>query len=99
MPNQELAEELHNLNIRQFEKRKVHSSFIDNFWGADLADMQLISKLMKKLVFLLCIIDIYSKYVWVVPLKDKKDITISNVFQKQLEESSQTKQNMGKKRK
>ena len=99
MPNQELAEELHNLNIRQFEKQKVHSSFIDNFWGADLADMQLISKLMKKLVFLLCIIDIYSKYVWVVPLKDKKDITISNVFQKQLEESSQTKQNMGKKRK
>ena len=58
----ELAEELHKLIIRKFEEKKVHSSFIDNVWGADLADMQLISQFNKGIRFLLCVIDIYSKY-------------------------------------
>ena len=52
--------------------RKVHSSFMKNIWGADLADMQLISKFNKGFRFFLCVIDIYSKYAWVIPLKDKK---------------------------
>ena len=69
-------EELHKPIIRKFNERKVHSLFIDNIWGADLSDMQLISKFNKGFRFLLCVIDIYSKYVWVIPLKDKKDITI-----------------------
>ena len=43
---------------------------------------------------LLCVIDIYSKCAWVVPLKDKKGITITNAFQKILDESKQTKQNV-----
>ena len=49
--------------------------------------MQLISKFNKGFRFLLCIIDIYSKYDWVVPLKDKKGISILNAFQKILKES------------
>ena len=52
--------------------RKVHSFFVDNIWGAELAHMQLLSKFNKGIRFLLCVIDIYSKYAWVVPLKDKK---------------------------
>ena len=44
LSNQQLAEELHKSIIRKFEKQKVHSSFIDNSWGADLAHMQVISK-------------------------------------------------------
>ena len=60
--NKELAEKLHKPIIRIFEKRKVHSPFIDNIWGADLAEMQLISKFNKGFRFLLCAIDIYSKY-------------------------------------
>ena len=48
MPNKELAEVLHKLIIRKLEKRKVHSSFIDDIWGADLADIQLISSSFKK---------------------------------------------------
>ena len=67
--NQELAEELHKPIIRKFEKRKVYSSFIDNIWSADLADMQLISKFNEGIRILLCVIDVYSKYAWVVPLK------------------------------
>ena len=73
--------------IRRCKKRKVHSTFIDNIWGADLADMQLISRFNKGFRFLLCVIDIHSKYAWVIPLKDKKGITITNAFQKVLDES------------
>ena len=67
--NQQLAEELHKLIIRKFEKRKVHAAFKDNTCGADLADMQLLSRYNKGIRFLLCVIDIFSKYAWVVPLK------------------------------
>ena len=68
--NEQLAEELHKSIIREFKKRKVYSAFKDNIWGADLADMQLISKFNKRFRFLLCVIDIFSKCAWVVPLKD-----------------------------
>ena len=62
---------------------KVFSSFIDNIWRADLADMQLIRKFNKGFRFLLYIIDIYvKKKKWVVPLKNQKNTTIANVFQK-----------------
>ena len=63
----QLAKELHKLNIRIFNKKKVQSPFIDNIWGADLADMQLISKFNEGFRFLLYVIDIYSKYAWVTP--------------------------------
>ena len=60
--NEQLAEELHKPIIRKFKKRKVYSAFKDNIWGADLADMQLLSKYNKGIRFLLCVIDIFSKY-------------------------------------
>ena len=53
--------------------------------GADLAGMQLISKYNKGARFLLCVIDIFSKYPWVAPVKDKKGVTIVNPFQKILD--------------
>ena len=69
MQTEELAKELHKPIIRKFQKRKVCSGFKDNIWGADLADMHLISKFNKRFRFLLCVIDIFSKYAWVVPSK------------------------------
>ena len=59
----------------------MYSSFRDNIWGADLADMQLISKFNKGFRFSLCVIDVFSKYAWVIRLKDKKGISIVNTFQ------------------
>ena len=79
--NEQLAEEIHRPIIRTFKKRKVYSTFKDNIWGADLADMQLTSKFNKGFRFLLCVIDIFSKYSWVVPLKSKKRVSIVNTFQ------------------
>ena len=84
----QLADELHKPIIINFEKRKVYSLFRDNIWGADLADKQLLSKFNKRFRFLLRVIDTYSKYAWVIPLKDKKAISIVNAFQQKLKESN-----------
>ena len=65
----------------------MYSSFKDNIWGADLADMQLISKHNKGTRYLLCVIDLFSKYVWVVPLKGKKGVSIVNAFKNFLDSS------------
>ena len=70
--NHQLAEELHKPIIQKFKKRTVYSGSKDNIWAADLADMQLISKFNKGFRFLLSVIDVFSKYAWVVPLKDIK---------------------------
>ena len=86
--NMQLADELHKSIISKFKKRKVNSSFRDNIWGADFADMQLLSKFNKEFRFLLCVIDIFSKYAWVIPLKDKKGISIVDAFQKILKVSN-----------
>ena len=51
--------------------------------------MQLLSKLNKEFRFLLCVIDIYSKYAWVIPFKDKKGVSIVNAFQKIFKKSNQ----------
>ena len=56
--------------------------------SADLADMQLASKFNKGFRFLLCVIDTFSKYAWVVPLKDEKGISIVNAFQSILKDSN-----------
>ena len=63
MSNKELAEGLHKPIIRKLKKRKVYSSFRDNIWVAELADMQLIGKFNKGFRFLLFVIDICSKYI------------------------------------
>ena len=71
-----------------FKKRTVYSGFRDSIWGADLAEIQLISKFNKGFRFLLCVIDIFSKYTWVVSLKDKRGISLVNAFQKMLHDSN-----------
>ena len=91
--NQQLAEELHKPIIRKFEKRKVHAAFKDNIWGADLADIQLLSKYNKGIRFLLCVIDIFSKYAWVVSLKDEKGVSTGTAFQSILKQSNRRTKN------
>ena len=71
-PNYQLENELHKPIIRNFNERKVYSSFTDNIWGDELADKQSLSKYNKGIKYLLCAIDLFSKYAWIVPLRDKK---------------------------
>ena len=88
-PNEslKLADDLHKPIIRKFNKIKVYSSFKDNIWGVDLADMQLLSKFNKGIKYFLCVIDLFSKYTFIVPLKDKKGVSIANAFQSILDKS------------
>ena len=65
----------------------MYSSFRDNIWGIDLADMQLTCKYNKAIRYLLCAIDLFFKYAFVVPLKDKKGVNITNAFQSILDKS------------
>ena len=81
-PNYQLANELHRPIIIKFKKRKVYSSFRDNIWGVDLTDMQSLSKYDKGIKYLLCIVDLFSKYAWVIPIKYKKGTSIVNAFKK-----------------
>ena len=83
-----LAYELHKAVIKKFHKRKVHTQFKDNIWGVDLADMQSLSKKDKGIKYLLCAIDLFSKYAFVIPLKDKKGISIVNAFNKIIKQSN-----------
>ena len=83
-----LANELHNPIIKKFDKRKVYSQFKDNIWGVDLPDMQSLSRKNKGIKYLLCAMDLYSKYAFVISLKDKKGISIVNAFNKIIKQSN-----------
>ena len=72
-PNYQLANELRRQIIRKLKRQKVYSSFRDDLWGLDLGDIQSLSKYNEGIKYLLCAIDLFSKYVWVVPLKDKRN--------------------------
>ena len=73
-PNYQLANKLHKPIIRKFKKSKVYSSFKDNIWVVDLADMQSLSKYNKTIKYVLCAIDLFSKYAWVDPIKDREGL-------------------------
>ena len=79
---------IHKPIIKKFKKRKVYSSFKENIWSIDLADMQSLSKFNKGIKYLWCAIDLFSKYAWVIPLKDKKGTSIVNAFKKIISEKS-----------
>ena len=98
--NEQLAKELPKPIIKTFKKRTLYSGSKDYIWGADLADMQLISKFNNGFRFLICVIDIFSKYAQVVLLKDKKGLSIVNFVQKILNDlDRKSKKNMDRQRK
>ena len=79
---QRISKGIVQTNYYEIWKTKLYSSFKYHVWGADLTDMQLLSKYSKEIRFLLTVIDIYSKYAWAASLKVKKGITITSAFQK-----------------
>ena len=70
--NGELAQESHKPVIRKFKKRKVYASIKDNIWVADLVEMRSLSYKKRGVRYLLCVVDVFTKYAWVKPLKGKK---------------------------
>ena len=78
------------------EKTKITLIFLDNILDAELADMQFISKFNKGFWFLLILIGIYNKYTWVITLKDKRGIAITNAKKVIKWIYSQTEENVGR---
>ena len=81
-PNYQLADELHKPVIKKLKKGKVYSSFRDNISGVDLTDMESLSKFNRGYKYLLCGIDLFSKYACVIPLRDKKGTSTVIVLQR-----------------
>ena len=86
--NEQLAEQLHKPVTKKFKRRKVYARFKDNIWAADLAEMESLSSKNKNVKYLLCVIDVFTKYAWVKPLKDKKGKTVLNAFIEIVNESN-----------
>ena len=80
--SQQLAEDLHKPITRNFRKRRVISKGIDKIWAADLVEIQKYSKWNKGVKYLLMAIDVFSKYGWIKPLKDKKTESVSSAFER-----------------
>ena len=77
-----LADELHKPIKRKFQKRHVIVVGIDDTWSADLVDMTSFAIFNKGIKYLLRIIDIFSKYAWTVPVRDKTGASITKSFKK-----------------
>ena len=82
----ELTEELHIQVSNKFERRRVNVNDIDEIWAADLIDMQGFSKQNKQIKYLLTVIDVFSKCVWIIPLKQKTGREVANAFSRILKE-------------
>ena len=80
--SEELADELHKPIRKKFARRRVISNHVDDIWAADLVDMQYYSRSNKGYKYILMIIDVFSKYGWAEPLKNKKGVEIVGAFTK-----------------
>ena len=79
---QQLAEELHKPITRKFTKRRAFVKGVDEIWAADLVDMQRFSDWNKEIKHLLMVIDVFSKFGWIGPLKKRKGETVASAFEK-----------------
>ena len=75
-----LTDELHKPVKRKFEKRQVFVRNVDDIWAADLVDMQYYSRTNKGFKYILMIIDVFSKYGWAIPLKNKTSAEVVRAF-------------------
>ena len=82
-----IAEGIHKPVIKKFKRRKVYPRFKDNIWAADLAEIESLFSKNKNIKYLLCFIDIYTKYAWVKPLKGKSGKRVLNSFIEIINES------------
>ena len=76
----ELTDELHKPVRRKFRKRTVYAQGVDEIWAADLVDMQYYSIANKGFKYILMIIDVFSKYGWAIPIKNKSGPEIVRAF-------------------
>ena len=93
--NEVLAQKLHKPMIKKFKRRKVYARFKDNIWAANLVEMGSLSSKNRGVKYLSCVIDVFSKYLWVKPLTDKKAKTVLHSFIETVNESKRKPKNYG----
>ena len=86
--NEQLDEEIHKPAIKNFKRRKVYARFKGNIWAADLVKIESLSSKNKNAKYLLCVIDVFTKYTWLKALKEKKGKTVLNAFIELVHESN-----------
>lgn len=77
-----LSRELHKDVRRKFKRRKVITLAVDSIWAADLLDLKRYAKVNKYYNYLLMVIDTFSKYGWIIPLRNKTGDTVAGAFQR-----------------
>ena len=78
--NEQIAKKLHKPVIKKVKRRKVYARFKDNIWAGDLSEIESLFSRNKSVKYLLCVIDVFTKYAWVKPLKDKKYKSVLDAF-------------------
>ena len=78
--NEQLAEKLHKPVIKNFKRRKVYARFKEDILAGDLTEMESVSYKNKNSKYFLCVRDVFTKYAWIEPLKEKKRKTVLNAF-------------------
>ena len=83
---QQLAKEVFSPQITKFKRQRIIPLYKDETWSADLIDKSSLSKYNKNYKFILTVIDIFTKYAWAIPLKNKSGLSITNGFKTILSE-------------
>ena len=86
--SEQLAEEIPKPLTKKFKRRNVYATYKDRIWTADLAEMKSLSSKNKNVKYLLCVINVFTKYAWIEPLKDKKGKKVLNTFIEIVNESN-----------
>ena len=86
---QQLAKEVFNTRITKFRRERIIPLYKDETWSADLIDKSSLSKYNNNYKFILTVIDIFTKYAWAIPLKNKSGLSITNGFKIVLSEHPQ----------
>ena len=83
---QQLAKEVFSPQITKFKRERIIPLYKDETWSADLIDKSSLSKYNNNYKFILTVIDIFTKYAWAIPLKNKSGLSITNGFKTILSE-------------
>ena len=93
--NNALSKELHKPKKKKFKRRQVISLSVDSIWATDLVDLRKYAKVNKNYVFLLMVVDVFSKYAWIEPIKNKTGVAVATAMKKFLNQMEGLLQNFG----
>ena len=86
----QFSAEIHKRAIKKFTRRKVILNRIDDIWAMDLADLNSLVSYNDGCRYMLCIVDVFSKFAWAVPLKNKTAETVLSAVQGVVKKSKRT---------